>query len=91
MRNCATALTGALQGTVHPAVEIEYRDGVTALHTAAANSAVFFTNPFEKKADTTTDLCGLINNCVLKLAGCSSAYTAANAVIDATTGQVTLK
>jgi hypothetical protein len=91
VRNCATALTGALQTVVHPAVSIEYRDGDTTLHVAAANSAVFFTNPHNFKADGTTTLCGLINNCVLKQAGCVNAYTLGNAVIDATTGEVKLK
>ena len=66
LRNCATALVGQTQAAVHPAVSIEFRLGVTALHTAAANSAVFFTNPFNLKTTDGTTLCGLINNCVIK-------------------------
>jgi hypothetical protein len=61
------------------------------MHVAAANSAVFFTNPFNIKATDGTTLCGLINNCVLKQAGCVNAYTIGNAVINQVTGEVTMK
>jgi len=61
------------------------------MHVAATSSAIFFTNPHNLKADGTTTLCGLINNCVLKQAGCVNAYTLGNAVIDAVTGEVTMK
>jgi hypothetical protein len=47
-------------------------------------------NPYNLKADGTT-LCGLINNCVLKQAGCVNDYTLGNVIIDATTGEVTQK
>jgi hypothetical protein len=36
-------------------------------------------------------LCGDINSCSLKVAGCGSAYSTGNLVIDATTGEVTAK
>ena len=76
-------MTSANQGTVHPDQTIEYNADATLL-TKAANSAVFFTNPFEAH-------CGLINSCSLKLAGCSTDYTDTNLVIDATTGAITAK
>ena len=82
-RNCATALTGANQASAHANVVIEYVDSAT-LHVAATTSIVFFTNPH-------ATLCGDINSCSLKVQGCGSAYTAANLVIDATTGEVTAK
>ena len=76
-------MNGATQSTVHPDQTIEYNAAATLL-TKAANSAVFFTNPFASH-------CGLINSCSLKLAGCSTDYTAGNLVIDATTGEITAK
>jgi len=60
------------------------------MHVVATSSAIFFTNPHNLKADGSV-LCGLINDCSLKVAGCASAYTLGNVVIDATTGEVTAK
>ena len=61
------------------------------MHVAATNSAIFFMNPHNFKADGSTTLCGLINACSLKQAGCVNDYTLGNAVIDAVTGEVTMK
>jgi len=58
---------------------------------AAASSAVFFMNPHEFRTDGSTNLCGAINNCVLKQDGCVNDYTLGNVIIDATTGAVTQK
>jgi len=60
------------------------------MHVVATSSAIFFTNPHNSKADGSV-LCGLINDCSLKVAGCASAYTLGNVVIDAVTGEVTAK
>jgi hypothetical protein len=57
---------------------------------AATSSAIFFMNPHNEKATGGT-LCGLINNCVLKQAGCVNDYTLGNVIIDAVTGEVTMK
>jgi len=57
---------------------------LTSLHVAATASINFFTNPH-------ATLCGAITQCELKAAGCTDAYTAANLVIDASTGEVTAK
>jgi len=57
---------------------------LTSLHVAATASINFFTNPH-------ATLCGAITACELKAAGCTDAYTAANLVIDASTGEVTAK
>ena len=60
------------------------------MHVVATSSAIFFTNTHNLKTDGTT-LCGLINSCSLKVAGCQSDYTEGNVEIDATTGAVTAK
>ena len=56
----------------------------TALHVAATTSIAFFTNPH-------ATLCGAINSCSLKQAGCSTAYSDTNLAINAVTGEVTAK
>jgi len=76
-------LVGANQPTPHGNVEIEYQ-ALTSLHVAATASVNFFTNPH-------ATLCGDINNCALKQAGCANAYTTGNLVINAVTGEVTIK
>jgi len=80
--NCAVALVGT-NASPHANVVIPYVNNV-ALHTAATNSADFFTNPLVAS-------CGAITACELKASGCTNAYTAANLVIDASTGAITAK
>jgi hypothetical protein len=82
-RNCATALVGQVQSPVHAPVTIEYTDATT-LHVAATASVQFFTNPH-------ATLCGAINSCKLKQQGCGADYTIGNLVINAVTGEVTIK
>ena len=82
-RNCATAMTGEIQGTPLANQNVAY-DASSSLVTKASGFADFFTN-------THTALCGVITACSLKLSGCSTDYTAGNLVIDATTGAITAK
>jgi hypothetical protein len=64
-------------------VSIEYAADST-LQIVATTSAIFFTNPH-------VTLCGAINSCSLKLAGCSGDYTNANLAINAVSGEITAK
>jgi hypothetical protein len=82
-RNCGTALDGANQAITHQDVTIEFSTDANP-QTVATTSAVFFTNPH-------VTLCGAINSCSLKLAGCSDPYTNANLVINTVTGTITAK
>ena len=76
-------MVSANQATPLVDQSIEYNADATLVN-KAPNSASFFTNPFENH-------CGLINSCSLKLAGCSTDYTAGNLVIDTVTGAITAK
>ena len=76
-------MTGEVQGTPLVNQNVAY-DASASLVTKASGFADFFTN-------THITLCGAITACSLKVAGCGSDYTAANLVIDATTGAITAK
>jgi hypothetical protein len=81
-------LVGANQAITHPDVSIEYTTD-DSLDVAATTSAVFFTNPYRYYASTANVLCGAINLCSIKAAGCITAYTNPHLIINAVTGEVT--
>jgi len=89
-RNCATALTGAVQGSPLADQTIPYAASAT-LVTKASGFADFFTNPHQFKSDGSTELCGAITTCSLKVAGCASNYVGTNLAITAATGAITGK
>jgi hypothetical protein len=76
-------LDGANQAITHPDVSIEYSND-DSLDVEATTSAVFFTNPY-------MFLCDAIISCSIKAAGCSTAYTNGNLVIDAASGKIEAK
>jgi len=83
VRNCATALVGATQGSPVPNKIINFVDNA-ALVEQAAGSASFFTNPFNGE-------CGVITACSIKAAGCTDAYTGDKLSITSNTGKVESK
>ena len=76
-------MTGEVQATPLANQNVAY-DASATLVSKASGFADFFTNTHET-------LCGGITACSLKVAGCGSAYSAGNLVIDATTGAITAK
>ena len=78
VRNCATALVGALVSSPHPNQVNAYLDSATLVIVASTNGA-FFTNPF------TAD-CGAITVNSLYDAGCSNSYSGGNLIITANYG-----
>ena len=70
--NCAIALNGANQATAHPDKVVNYLNTGTRLEVASSYS-VFFTNPYGS-----TDICGAVTSCSIKVQGCGSGYTGSN-------------
>jgi len=81
-RNCATQLTGSINGSPLADQTVTYADN-SALVTKASGFADFFTPLY-------TATCQTITACTLKVSGCGSAYTTGNLIISSA-GVITAK